>query len=260
MTQLDLVVPAHNEQDRIDRMLDTYRSFFVAGDVRFVVALDGCVDRTADVVAAHRREDPRVELHEFDKLGKGGVLREAFRACTGDLVGFVDADGATPPAELARLADVAARADGAIANRWHPAAVLPGHRPMARRVASVCFARAARGMFGLPFGDTQCGAKVFRGPVLADLLPVLSERSLLFDVDLLAAAHAMGYQVVEVPTVWIDQAGSRTATHVAREAPKVGELLLGMWLRARAMPVSSSARTRASHTQPDTTAMAHHVH
>ena len=100
---LDIVIPAHNEEQRIDRTLRAYRTGFPQADVRFLVALDGCDDHTSDVVRAHAADDDRVVLHEFPKLGKGGVLMETFRRCDAELVAFVDADCATPPAELARM-------------------------------------------------------------------------------------------------------------------------------------------------------------
>ena len=102
---LDIVIPAHNEEHRIARTLHAYRTGFPQSDVRFHVALDGCHDHTADVVRTHARDDDRVVLHEYPKLGKGGVLMETFRRCDADLVGFVDADCSTPPAELARMTE-----------------------------------------------------------------------------------------------------------------------------------------------------------
>ena len=100
---LDIVIPAHDEEARIERTLLAYRAGFPQDDVRFHIALDGCVDTTADIVRAHAADDSRVVLHEFPKLGKGGVLMETFRRCDAELVGFVDADCATPPGELARM-------------------------------------------------------------------------------------------------------------------------------------------------------------
>ena len=44
----------------------------------------------------------------YPKLGKGGVIAETFGRSDAELVGFVDADCATPPRELLRLADAAA--------------------------------------------------------------------------------------------------------------------------------------------------------
>ena len=125
---LEIVIPAHNEERRIDRTLSTYRMVFADPSVRFIVAMDGCCDRTASVVAAHAAEDARVQSRVYPKLGKGGVLMEAFRCCDADWVAFVDADGATPPRELSRLLDAAMRADGAIASRRHPASFTPAPR------------------------------------------------------------------------------------------------------------------------------------
>src|SRR4051812_27576589 len=204
-------MPAHNEEDRIDRTLRAYRAACPADGVRFIVALDSCTDRTPQIVHAHQRVDARVRSVDYPKLGKGGVIAETFRRSNADLVGFVDADGATPPRELLRLADAAHRVGGAIASRRHPAAMLPARRPLAREITSAGFAGSVRMLMGLPYRDTQCGAKVLRRDVVRDVLPRLASRDLLFDVDLLAAAHERGRRVVEGPTVRIDQAGARRA-------------------------------------------------
>jgi dolichol-phosphate mannosyltransferase len=140
--RLDIVIPAHNEEARIGRMLATYRHACTDPEVRFLVAMDDCRDRTARIVAEHRDDDARVECVAYPKLGKGGVIAESFRRADADLVAFVDADGATPPQELLRLAGAAERADGAIASRRHPAAVLPARRPLTRQVTSAGFSFA----------------------------------------------------------------------------------------------------------------------
>ena len=130
--RLDIVIPAHNEEERIDRTLSAYRDVVNEPMARFLVALDECTDATADVVRSHAGVDDRVELHEYPKLGKGGVLMESFRRCDAELVGFVDADCATPPAEFLRLVDATGDADVAIASRGHPASVLPVRRSLGR--------------------------------------------------------------------------------------------------------------------------------
>jgi glycosyltransferase involved in cell wall biosynthesis len=244
--RLDLVIPAHNEEHRIGRTLQTYRSSCTTLDARFLVALDRCTDRTADVVAAHADDDPRVEILEYPKLGKGGVIMETLRQCTGELIGFVDADCATPPTEMYQLVDAAVRADGAIASRRHPASVLPRRRPRARRVTAAGFAFGVRRLFQLPYADTQCGAKVLRRELVRACLPFLSSRDFLFDVDLLLVARRLGFEVVETPTVWIDQYGSKL-----RAGPDAWRMLLSafrLWVHHRTMPVDGAERppTRAN--------------
>jgi len=229
--RLDIVMPAHNEEERIDRTLRAYREACPQPGVRFLVALDSCTDRTPEIVRAHERQDRRVRAIEYPKLGKGGVIAETFSRSDAELVGFVDADCATPPRELLRLADAARTVDGAIASRRHPAALLPARRPLARSITSAGFAGSVRVLMGLPYRDTQCGAKVLRRRVVRDVLPRLAARDLLFDVDLLAAAREGGWRVVEVPTVWIHQEGSRVSA--VSDSRRMGASLLRLWMRRR---------------------------
>lgn len=240
MTKLDIVIPAHNEEDRIGPTLAAYRSRFSDPEVRFLVALDSCEDATAEIVERNRQEDPRVEGHSYPKLGKGGVIRETFRQCGGDLIAFVDADGATPPGELAVLVETAQHADAAIASRRHPGSVVPGRNSYKREAASTVFAWMVRRFFGLPFLDTQCGAKVIRRDAIERILPLLTARDFVFDVDLLYLAHQLGYRVVEVPTIWFDKPGSRV--DLSGDAGKMARSLLRLRLDHLLTPLEPSAR------------------
>ena len=237
---LDIVIPAHNEEGRIGRTLAAYRAAIPESDVRFHVALDDCADGTASIVSHHRSLDGRVVLHAYPKLGKGGVLMETFRRCDATYVGFVDADCATPPSELLRLVDALPYADMVIGSRHHAASVVPGKRELVRRVASAGFALSVRRLFGLPFTDTQCGAKVLRRDALERVIPLLSSRDLLIDVDLLLVTRALGLRVLEVPTVWIDQPGSRIRPWA--DTRKMSASLLRLWLHHRILPVPTGSQ------------------
>lgn len=235
--RLDIVIPAHNEQHRIDNTLARYRSACADDGVNFIVALDDCSDRTADLVARHAHADPRVRATPYPRLGKGGVVSEAFRTSHADYLAFVDADGATPPDELLRLVDACRDLDSdiAIASRYHPASVLPVPRSRGRRMAARAFAGAVRRLFGLPYADTQCGAKVIRASTARRVTPLLSARDFVFDVDLLRTAHELGFRVVEVPTVWLDKDGSRVST--GRDSVRMAASLGLLWLHNRIIPV-----------------------
>lgn len=231
--RLDIVIPAHNEEHRIDRTLHAYRTGCPGEDVRFLVAADACTDRTTEIVRSHAERDHRVGLFEYPKLGKGGVIAETFRLSAADLVAFVDADCATPPSELLRLADAAETpgADGAIASRHHPASVLPRRRTALRRMTSAGFAFSVRRLLGLPYLDTQCGAKVLRREAAERIVPDIGRTDFLFDVDLLLAARDAGLRIVEVPTVWIDQEGSRVDP--LADTRKMGVGIVSLWAASR---------------------------
>lgn len=243
---LHVIIPAHNEQHRIGNTLSAYRRDCATPNLRITVALDDCTDATADVVAAHAAEDERIDAVHFPRLGKGGVLSEAFRGSKADLVAFVDADCATPPAEMMVLAHTVQEtgADVAIASRWHPSSVLPRRRSLGRRVASAGFASTVRALFALPYRDTQCGAKVLTRAAVDRIVPLLSSRDFVFDVDLLVTARALGMRVAEVPTVWIDQDGSRVRP--VHDTLRMGASLARLWLHHRVVPVQMPARPHAA--------------
>jgi glycosyltransferase involved in cell wall biosynthesis len=234
---LDIIIPAHNEQHRIDTTLLDYRTRCGDAELSLVVALDDCSDRTAELVAQHAQRDPRVHATPYPRLGKGGVVSEAFRTSHAEYVAFVDADGATPPDELLRLVDVCRHtgSDIAIASRYHPASVLPVPRSRGRRLAGAGFATAVRHLFRLPYADTQCGAKVIRAEAARRITPLLSARDFVFDVDLLTTARQLGYRIAEVPTVWLDKDGSRVTT--GRDSARMAASLGLLWLRSRVIPV-----------------------
>ena len=121
----------------------------------------------------------------------------------------MDADGSTAPAEMARLFSFLADADGAIASRWCPGAVVPVRQGPVRRLQSRAFNLLIRLLFDLPYADTQCGAKVFRSEALGPVLDEMELSGFEFDVELLWRLARRGARVVEVPTVWYDHGGSK---------------------------------------------------
>jgi hypothetical protein len=239
---LEIIMPAHNEQHRIDDTLRAYREALTGDDVTLTVAMDDCTDGTADIVARHAGADRRVRGVEYPRLGKGGVLTEAFRASSADRVGFVDADCATPPLEMQVLSDTIDQtgADIAIASRWHPSSLVPRPRSRGRRMASAGFAFAVRHLFHLPFLDTQCGAKLLTRAAARRIVPLLSSRDFVFDVDLLITARALGLRVAEAPTVWVDRDGSRV--QVGHDTVRMAASLGRLWLHHKVVPVRMPSR------------------
>jgi hypothetical protein len=91
----------------------------------------------------------------------------------------------------------------------------------------------------LRYADTQCGAKVIHRRVVERVVPLMSSRDFLFDVDLLVVADRLGFDLVEVPTVWIDQAGSKLSA--AADAPRMLKSALRLWIHHRTMPVGPAS-------------------
>jgi hypothetical protein len=147
------------------------------------------------------------------------------------------------------MTEQAAGTDGVIASRRLPASVTPRTRGVGRSLTSTGFAWGVRRLFRLPYADTQCGAKVIRRDVAKRVVPLMSSRDFLFDVDLLVLARRLGFEVVEVPTVWIDQAGSKV-----RALDDTGRMLasaLRLWIHHRTMPVHAERQPAGRHAVTD---------
>jgi len=103
-----LLIPAYNEEARIEPVLREYAEFFrknFSGSFQLVVVLNGCRDNNARRGAARGEGIPGGGLAGFSRaIGKGGALIEGLKlAGHAEVIGYVDADGATGPAAVLEL-------------------------------------------------------------------------------------------------------------------------------------------------------------
>jgi len=214
---LVLLIPAYNEEERIGPVLRRYAEYFRAhysGRFELVVVLNGCRDQTLAVVESAGADFPEIRAVEFiNPIGKGGALIEGLKlAGSSDLVGYVDADGATAPdafLDLVRHCHGPDAVDCAIGSRWLPESVIQQTQSLKRRIFSRCFHIFVEVLFQMHIQDTQCGAKVMRRQAVEAVLPALRTADVAFDINLLYSLKKNGSTIREVPTTWTDQIGSK---------------------------------------------------
>jgi glycosyltransferase involved in cell wall biosynthesis len=211
-----ILIPAYNEERRIEPMLREYAEFFgknYDGKFEIVVVLNGCTDDTFGVVQKVAAEYPAIRALLFqDPIGKGGALSEGLKlAAHADLIGYVDADGATPPQAFMDLLKRIGDADCIIGSRWLPGAVIHQSQQSHRRFASRVFHFIVQVLFWMNIRDTQCGAKVMKTAAVEKIHNNLTIADMAFDINLLFALKHAGFKILEVPTEWTDRAGSKVA-------------------------------------------------
>ncbi len=209
-----LLIPAYNEERRIEPVLRDYARFFLDhyhGKFQLVVVLNGCTDNTLGVVQKVAAEFPAVRADEFkEPIGKGGALIEGLKLSShADLIGYVDADGATPPRAFLELVRHLGDADCVVGSRWLPDSVIHQSQASHRRFASRAFHLIVQLLFWLNIHDTQCGAKVMKREAVEKIHDNLRIADMAFDINLLVAIKRAGFRILEVPTEWTDQAGSK---------------------------------------------------
>lgn len=220
-----LLIPAYNEEERIAPALRQFASYFqreFPGRFQLFVVLNGCRDNTLGVVQEVAKEFSSIRALNFpDPIGKGGALIEGLKlAGMADLIGYVDADGATSPeafhALVKKLDDTGA--DCVIGSRWLPESVLHQSQTTVRRFISRGFHYIVESLFWMGLKDTQCPAKVARTTAAQTIHPHLRVADLAFDVNFLYSLKHAGFRVVEFPIEWTDKIGSKVTQSLARNS------------------------------------------
>jgi glycosyltransferase involved in cell wall biosynthesis len=220
-----LLIPAYNEEQRIGPVLREFAEYFqreFPGRFRLVVILNGCRDNTLGVVQEAAKQFPSIQALNFpDPIGKGGALIEGLKlAGIANLIGYVDADGATSPVAfhhlLQKLDDTGA--DCAIGSRWLPESVLHQSQTKVRRFISRGFHYIVEAFFRMGIKDTQCPAKVARREAVQTIHSHLRVADLAFDVNFVYALKHAGFCVVEIPIEWTDKIGSKVTQSLMRSS------------------------------------------
>lgn len=215
--KISIIVPAYNEEGRIERTVRAYHQFFSEKNISFelVVVLNGCKDNTIGVIERVRNDltPNTIIIIDMQQAGKGLAIKAGFANALvrdNDLIGFVDADMATAPEAFYDLVTNIGDNDGIIASRYMPGAQITPARPAYKRYGSrIIYEPFVWALFGLSYYDLQCGAKLFKRAVLETITPQLTVTQWAFDVELLYLCKKAGYTITEIPTVWNDQADSK---------------------------------------------------
>jgi glycosyltransferase involved in cell wall biosynthesis len=211
--KLSIIIPAHNEEDRLPDSLAKIFAFLESQTYtsEVLVIENGSSDRTAQVVEAMTPKYASLRLLREPTRGKGLAVRRGMMEADGAYRFICDADLSMPIQEVNRfLPPVLNDADIAIASREAPGAVRYGE-PFHRHWFGRVFNLLVRTLAVPGFHDTQCGFKCLKAEVAEDLFRVQRLDGWTFDVEILFVALKRGYRVVEVPIPWHFNPGSRVS-------------------------------------------------
>jgi len=204
---LSIIIPAYNEELRIRDVILRCLAEFPTQE--FIVVCDG-KDNTENIIRDLSPSHGNLRLLSFNKrLGKGRAIIEGFKAANGDVIGFLDADESVAPTYIRGMIDALQNAEGVIASRRLKESRILIEQPLKRRVASKAFNLLIRCLFGLPFKDTQCGAKFFKRNAILDIINDLETSGFEIDVEILWRLKKKGYKIVEYPITWKHSEGSK---------------------------------------------------
>jgi len=214
MVKLSIVMPAYNEERRIEKTLERYSDYFESLrksgklDYEILIVINNTTDKTEEIVKKFVKKHKQIIYLNLKPGGKGFAIIEGFRDALkrdNDLIGFVDADMSTFPEDFYDLVKKIGNSGGVIASRYIKGGIMDPKPTLQRVIAKRMFNIFTRALLFLPYRDTQCGAKLFSRSAVEEILPDLCMTRWAFDVDLIYTARRNGFDVREIPTKWSDR-------------------------------------------------------
>jgi glycosyltransferase involved in cell wall biosynthesis len=239
--KLTIVIPAYNEEEAIGPIIErtlAARDHIIANspvdDVEIVVVSDGSTDGTVAIAEGYSQ----IKLVIFERnRGYGAALKRGFAEGSGELVGFLDADGTCDPRFFADLCAGLMANDASIAlgSRMGPQSRMPKVRRLGNRIYAAILSTLANRVVQ----DTASGMRVIRRSALDRLYPLpdglnftpaMSARALLDDA----------LPIMEIPMAYEERVGE-SKLHVLRDGWRFLQTILDMTLYRRPARLIGSA-------------------
>lgn len=208
---LSIVIPAHNEENRLPRTLGQIFAFLETQSylAEVIIVENGSTDRTLELAQAFALTHPNLIVIHEDQRGKGIAVRRGMLEAHGEYRFICDADLSMPIEEVRKFFPPAINDfDLAIGSREAEGAVRynePPYRHWGGRAINLIIQTLI-----LPgLNDTQCGFKCFRAEIANDLFRQQSLLGWSFDIELLYIARRKKLRIKEIPINWYFEAESK---------------------------------------------------
>jgi len=220
-TDLTIVIPAHNEADKISRDITKAADFLKGADLTgdIIIVDDASTDGTTQIAQQTQVPDGitlKVITLEQNR-GKGFAVKTGMLQSTGRFAMFADSGCCIAFSEA--LTGIQRIDKGqchiAVASRKLESSHIVRGQSLQRKICSWLFFQVVvrRNPNLRHMTDTQCGFKVFDGDIARELFDASVIEGFLFDIEILLLAFKRGYGVEEFPIKWTCDLDSRLSPH-----------------------------------------------
>lgn len=211
---LSWIIPAYNEEKRIAKTVSEVGEYLsrhlddaTLENYEIIVVDSSSPDRTAEVVGALMPRIAKLKLLKVENKGKGWAVKQGMFKAEGDIRLFSDADNSTAPAYFDKMLPLFKQGFAIVISSRNPK-----DAPGAARDVKEPWYREVMGNLGnvliQVFGvwgiwDTQNGFKAMRAKAAEDIFSRSRINGFAFDIEVLALAHRLGYNIAITPVRWV---------------------------------------------------------
>ncbi len=235
MPEISIVVPAHNEEENLPRLLDellpVLEKHEETKDYELVIVDDNSTDGTGKFIDDSGRKNPRIKpVHRRSTPGFGNAVKEGFRNAIGDIIIPVMGDLSDDPEDIPKLIrKIREGYDIAYGSRFIEGGSTDGYPP-AKMVANRAFNNIVRLLFGIRHKDITNAFKAYKKKVLDSIgIDHLEASGFDLTVEIPLKAHIMGFMSAEVPVTWHGRVSGNSKLKLSENASKYGKRLLSLF-------------------------------
>jgi len=231
---VSFVVPCHNEEMNIPRLVEGILGFYGRYVHEIVLINDNSADSTEDVAQDIASREPRVKIiNRNPPNGVGRALREGYAAATGRYILTMDCDFVHILPEFRDLFDaVAAGHEGAIGSRFTHESVMINY-PFLKILCNRSFHLMVNLVLRQRVRDISNNLKLYRADILKNI--DIEQDHFAANAETGLKPLLAGYDIQEVPISWINRTlemGS-SSFRIVNVAPSYFQALLEMLAKIR---------------------------
>lgn len=210
MNYLSIIIPAYNESGRIEKTLNSIWKYLNLKKYNFevVVVNDGSLDKTANLVKSFPQKEIKLISYQKNR-GKGYAVKRGVMAARGKFLLLMDADSSTPISELPKFFKLTDSYPLVFGSRYLKDSQVMIKQKLLRRILSRWGNFLIKIFLGTNLSDTQCGFKLLNNKEAKEIFRKLTINRWGFDIEMVAIAKILGYEIYEVPVIWNDSPGSK---------------------------------------------------
>lgn len=214
MRKLSIIIPAYNEEARIQTTLENIVDFLScqAFNSEIVIVDDASVDNTFEIIKEVKYPQHKITLtvlqHVYNK-GKGAAVKTGVAAAAGDYILLMDADNSTEIKEIKKFLPHIRSHKIIIGSRYVNKDSIRIKQPLLRRIISRSGNLFIKLLFKLNFSDTQCGFKLLEANAAKQIFGLVKITRWAFDIEMLIIARELSIPIAEIAVIWNDSAGSK---------------------------------------------------